>query len=61
MASQATTLKPLISVNQAAQVAGIGRSQAYVWAHLGELPGCVQVGGRYYVRTAALQRWLDGN
>ena len=61
MATEVTMLKPLISISEAAQVAGIGRSQAYVWAHLGQLPGCVQVGGRYYVKSAALLRWLEAD
>ena len=52
--------KPLISVSAAADLAGVSRSVAYCWARAGRLPGCVEIGGRYYVRVAPFLRWLDG-
>jgi hypothetical protein len=30
------------------------------WARSGRFPGLVEVNGRYYVRRAAFERWLDG-
>jgi hypothetical protein len=50
----------LASVTWAADQAGISRSVAYCWARAGQLPGCVEMGGRYYVRVAPFLRWLDG-
>jgi Helix-turn-helix domain len=52
--------RPLASVSWAAHQAGISRSVAYTWARAGLLPGCVEMGGRYYVRAAPFLRWLDG-
>ena len=50
----------LASVAWAADQAGVSRSVAYQWARAGRLPGCVEMGGRYYVRVAPFLRWLDG-
>ena len=50
----------LASVSWAARTAGVSRSVAYCWARTGRLPGCVELGGRYYVRVAPFLRWLDG-
>lgn len=53
--------KPLLSVSQAAELAGVSRSVAYTWARLGCLPGAVHVGGRWYVRRLVLLAWLGGD
>ena len=60
VSSEALAHKPLISVERAAALAGISRSTAYAWAQTGQLAGCVQIGSRYHVRTAAFLRWLNG-
>lgn len=52
--------RPLMSVSEAADLAGVSRSVAYQWARTGHLPGCVQIEGRYYVRAAPFLRWLEG-
>jgi len=52
--------KPPIPISRAAEIAGISLSTAYAWANAGLLARCVQIHGRYYVRTAAFLRWLDG-
>ena len=53
--------KPLISVNEAADLLGISRSVAYVLARRRELPGLVELNGRYYVRRLVLLAWLAGD
>ena len=53
--------KALLSVEQAADLAGISRSVAYRWARLGCLPGAVSLGGRWYVRRLVLLAWLAGD
>ena len=50
----------LASVSWAARTAGVSRSVAYCWARAGQLPGAVNLGGRWYVKTAVLRRWLEG-
>ena len=53
--------KPLISVNDAADLLGISRSVAYVLARRRELPGLVELNGRYYVKRPVLLAWLAGD
>ncbi len=52
--------KPLLTVAEAACLAGLSRSVAYRWAEAGALPGIVRVGGRWYVRRRVLEAWLNG-
>ena len=61
LASQGQPDRRLASVSWAEEQAGISRSVAYCWARSGRLPGCVEMGGRYYVRVAPFLRWLDGS
>ena len=51
---------PLLTVPEAARLAGLSRSVAYRWAETGDLPGAVRVLGRWYVRRRPLTAWLDG-
>jgi excisionase family DNA binding protein len=51
--------RPLISVGQAAELAGISRSTAYAWARNG-MPGLLRVNGRLWVRRAVFEGWLYG-
>ena len=46
------------TVEEAAELLGIGRSLAYELARSGELPGCRKLGGRYIVSRAALLAFL---
>jgi hypothetical protein len=50
--------RPLISLTEAADLAGQSRSWAY--EHRDSLPGVVVIGGRYYVRRAPFVRWFEG-
>ena len=52
--------RPLISVAEAAELAGVSRSVGYSWVRAGCMPGAVQVAGRWYVRRAPLLAWLNG-
>jgi len=56
----AHSLRPLLSVRQAAHRLGIGETTAYEWARRNELPGLVKLGGRLYVRAAVLDRFIAG-
>jgi excisionase family DNA binding protein len=46
-------------LTEAAKLAGKGKSWAYRLAALGELPGAVRLGGRWYVKTQAFELWLE--
>ena len=52
--------RPLISVAQAAELAGVSEATGYRWVAAGELPGAVKVHGRWYVRRLVLEAWLGG-
>jgi excisionase family DNA binding protein len=52
--------RPLLTVGAAAELLGISRTVAYSWARSGDLPGAVQIGGRWHVRRAVLEAWLAG-
>lgn len=52
--AQKNTVKPLISIAQAAELVGITESTAYRWLHRGELPGALFVGNRWLVRRRVL-------
>jgi len=57
----AATRRPLLSVTEAAEEAGLSRSVAYSWARSGQLPGVVNLPGRRLrVRAAVLRAWLRG-
>ncbi len=49
-----------LSVTEAAEVLGIGRSAAYEAARVGEIP-TVRIGKRVLVPIAALERMLAGS
>ena len=51
---------PTITVEQAADALGIGRSSAYKGVATGEIPS-VRIGGRIVVPTAAFKRLLGLN
>ena len=55
--------KPLLSVSEAAALAGVSRSVAYQWVRAGCMPGHVELNGRHYVKRAVLLAWLadDGD
>jgi excisionase family DNA binding protein len=53
--------QPTISVEEAAEVLGIGRGHAYELARRRELPGLLVLGSRYRVSTASLRRFLEGD
>lgn len=50
----------LILVRTAADRIGIDITTAYRWVHAGEMPGIVQQGHRWWVRTKDLDDWLAG-
>ena len=52
--------KALLSVREAARRLGIGETTGYEWARRGDLPGLVKLGGRLYVRSAVLERFIAG-
>jgi excisionase family DNA binding protein len=47
------------TVEEAADLLGLGRSLAYKLAASGELPGVRRLGGRYVVSKAAFDAWLE--
>jgi excisionase family DNA binding protein len=47
------------TIEQAAQLLGIGRSLAYELAEEGTLPGVKRLGRRYLVSRVALDTWLE--
>ena len=51
--------RPLISVAQAAELAGVSEATGYRWLAQGDLPGAVWVGRRWYVRRHVLEAWLE--
>lgn len=54
-------VRPLISIREAARLAGLSRSRAYTLAASGELPGLVRLPGRrMLVRRRVLLAWLAG-
>lgn len=57
---QAQLQRPLLTIPQAALLAGISTNTAYRWLAAGELPGTVRAGGRWYVRRRVLESWLRG-
>ena len=59
--NQATIDKPLVSVGEAADIAGMSKSVAYRLAAAGTLPGLVRLpGSRMLVRRRVLEAWLSG-
>jgi len=51
--------RPLISVAQAAEMAGVSEATGYRWVAAGELLGAVNMHGRRYVRRLVLEAWLE--
>jgi excisionase family DNA binding protein len=60
METNTTIRRPLITVREAAELAGVTESTAYRWANTGELAGALRVHGRWYVRRVVLEAWLAG-
>ena len=57
----ATIGKPLVSIGEAADIAGMSKSVAYRLAAAGTLPGLVRLpGSRMLVRRRVLEAWLGG-
>ena len=55
------TNHPLMSVSEAAALAGLSKSVAYRLAQSGTLPGLVRLpGARMLVRRRVLEAWLSG-
>ena len=53
--------RPLLSISEAAALAGLSRAVAYRLATIGALPGLVRLpGARLRVRRRVLERWLEG-
>ena len=52
--------RPLLTVREAAHLAGISLTAARRWLNRGELPGAIHVGGRWWVRRLVLEAWLAG-
>jgi excisionase family DNA binding protein len=50
-----------LSVNETAELLGIGRNQAYEAIKRGEIPGVIKIGRRLLVSEAALNRLLDAD
>lgn len=50
-----------VTVEEAANLLGIGIQTAYLAARRGELPGCFRVGRRWIVGVPALLRALEGD
>ncbi len=60
--SQQTGDRPLVSVAEAAILAGLSKSVAYRLAAAGVLPGLVRLpGARLLVRRRVLEAWLAGS
>lgn len=60
-AEQETGHSPLVSVSEAANLAGLSKSVAYRLAAAGVLPGLVRLpGARLLVRRHVLEDWLLG-
>lgn len=58
---QAPDNRPLLSIVEAATLAGLSKSAAYRLAAAGVLPGLVRLpGARLLVRRRVLEAWLDG-
>jgi excisionase family DNA binding protein len=58
MVSLDPTVKPTISVDEFAAVAGISRSSAFAAVHSGEVPS-MRFGKRIRIPTAAVRRMLE--
>lgn len=53
--------RPLVSITEAAELAGLSKSVAYRLAAAGTLPGLVRLpGSRMLVRRRVLEAWLFG-
>lgn len=53
-----TIEKRTLSVEEAAQFLGIGRSAAYEWVRTGRIPS-VRLGRKFLIPVAALERLLE--
>src|SRR5262249_53257425 len=49
----------LLTIPKLAEEYQIAESLLYRWAWAGELAGAVKLGGRWYVRRPAFERWLE--
>jgi predicted DNA-binding transcriptional regulator AlpA len=50
----------LLTIPEAAARYGLAESNLYRWLACQGLPGAARLGGRWYLRTAAFERWLAG-
>ena len=50
----------LLTIPEAAARYGLAESNLYRWLASQGLPGAARLGGRWYLRTAAFERWLAG-
>lgn len=57
----ATTLPPVLTVDEAARFLRLNRKTLYDAARAGELPGVVRVGRSIRIGRDALLGWLQGN
>lgn len=55
-----TETRKTYSIPQASVLLGIGKAKAYELARSGELPGCLQIGGRFLVSKKKFDAYLDG-
>jgi excisionase family DNA binding protein len=61
IARRAEQKRRTLSVNETAELLGIGRNQAYEAIKRGEIPGVIKIGRRLLVSEAALNRLLDAD
>ena len=54
-----TERKSTLTVEEAAELLGIGRSLAYELAQRGEFPGVIRLGRRLVVSRAVIERLLE--
>ena len=54
------TPRVLLTIPEAAARYGLAESNLYRWLASQGLPGAARLGGRWYLRTAAFERWLAG-
>jgi excisionase family DNA binding protein len=58
---QASTLPPVLTVDEAAQLLRVNRKTLYEAVRLGHVPGVVRLGRSIRIGRDALLGWLQGN
>ena len=56
---EAKAVLGLLTISETASLLGLSVNQTYNLANLGELPGAVKLGGRWRIKTAVLNSWLE--